>query len=81
MCDLFVEVTGVGNWNRVAIDHRETFLVDRVLTFRLGHFLFSWVSQQRILEFGIRDKAWSDLMVVHSFVALPGEIFFDIEIG
>ena len=52
-----------------------------MLAFGFRNFLFSGVTQQGILEFWVRHEAWPNFVIMHSFLALSGEVFGDVEVG
>jgi hypothetical protein len=52
-----------------------------VLTFGFSDFLFSVVSQQHVVQGFVGHETGTYLVVVHTLVALVGEIFGDVEVA
>jgi len=68
--DLGADHARGGNGTRVAENHLESFLVDRVLRLGGSDLLLSSVSAERVLEFGVRDEAGPDFVHVLSISSL-----------
>jgi len=67
---IFTEITGHGNWNRVAEYHSKASLINAVLTLGLGYFFLSGISCECVFKLGVGDEAWADLMNMFPFKSL-----------